>query len=81
MPPAPLSPPWSPRHYDRRHYAHHPQDFSVKTAEAAEEAVRKMTGDENYKFGDYSKRAVAELIQAEEAAVRQVTGDDSYQFG
>lgn len=50
--------------------------------EGIEDAVRSAgLGDENYRFGDLSRRAVSDFKSATEDAVRAATGDENYHFG
>lgn len=46
-----------------------------------ESLVRKMTGLENYRFGDLSKGTVATTTQVFEETVRKTTGKEDYRFG
>ena len=46
-----------------------------------EQAVRKVTRNKNYKFGDLTKSAANASTKTIEGAVRTVTRDDDYHFG
>ena len=46
-----------------------------------EGTVQKVTGDEDYKFGDISRKAAEKIGGAMEGTVQKVTGDTEYKFG
>jgi hypothetical protein len=46
-----------------------------------EGAVKSLTGDDSYQFGDYSKKALTETTTVLSQAGKVVTGDDAYVFG
>ncbi len=46
-----------------------------------EGAVRQVTGDDGYEFGDWTRGAIDETKEGFEQTVRAVTGDDDYEFG
>lgn len=54
-------------------------DIATDNIEGAVRAVG--LGDDDYKFGDLTKKAVSEVTGATEQQIRTVTGNDGYQFG
>uniref|UniRef100_A0A7S4K556 Uncharacterized protein n=1 Tax=Odontella aurita TaxID=265563 RepID=A0A7S4K556_9STRA len=50
--------------------------------EGIEDAVRAAgLGDENYKFGDLSRRTLSDFTKVTEGAIRGATGNETYEFG
>ena len=56
-----------------------PADWNATAS--LEGAIRKVTGDESYRFGDLTKKAAGGAKEAVEDVVRKATGDDGYEFG
>ena len=46
-----------------------------------EGVVRNLTGDEDYEFGQYTKKAISDLTDKATTTGRAMTGDDQYEFG
>lgn len=54
---------------------------SASSFDPFERIVRRVTGNEQYKFGDISRSVVNSTTHGVEDVVRSVTQDESYQFG
>ena len=62
----------------------HAIDMGNVTASATgffEGVVRNLTGDDDYEFGQFTKKAIADLTDKATTAGRELTGDDQYEFG
>lgn len=51
------------------------------TTTQVEGAVRAVTGDESYAFGDITKKAIGSTTGGVEGVMRSVTGNEEYRFG
>jgi hypothetical protein len=57
------------------------QDTASFSISFIEGAVKSLTGDDSYQFGDYSKKALTDTTSALSQAGKVVTGNDKYVFG
>jgi hypothetical protein len=57
------------------------QDTTPISISFIEGAVKSLTGDDSYQFGDYSKKALTDTTSALSQAGKVVTGNEAYVFG